>query len=115
MPKILHRFVCTSFSVLALTACGGSGANEMSENETKALSALSSEAVLVLSCSGCHSQTNGAIASLATYSEDAMRETLLRYKAEADGTTVMHRLARGYTDIEIELISKQLGHSEPSP
>ncbi|MEO1322925.1 MAG: hypothetical protein AAFV59_07960 [Pseudomonadota bacterium] len=112
MPKIFNRFVCTSFSVFALAACDGSGSNYVAANKTATASARSPEAMLVLSCSGCHSARNGAIASLAPYTEDMLRATLIRYKSESDGTTVMHRLARGYSDEEIDLIAEHLGRQE---
>ena len=65
--------------------------------------------MLSTACSGCHSDLGGAIASLSTLSEAALIESLIRYKTEADGTTVMHRLARGYSDEEIALIAAYLG------
>ena len=40
---------------------------------------------------------------------------LYRAQSETDGTTVMHRLMRGYSDEEIELISAYLGQSGDAP
>ncbi|MEO0551519.1 MAG: hypothetical protein AAFZ91_16505 [Pseudomonadota bacterium] len=67
-----------------------------------------SAAALVMACSGCHSSSSGAIASLDLYETDLLREAMIRYKSETDGTTVMHRIARGYSDEEIDLITAEL-------
>ena len=67
---------------------------------------------LALACSGCHSSEAGAIASLDGYSVDLMEQSLLAYKSDEDGTTVMHRLARGYSDTDIKLISAYLGQED---
>lgn len=39
---------------------------------------------------------------------DAIVASLMNYKAEADGGTVMHRLARGYSEAEIRTIAAYL-------
>ena len=83
------------------------------ETSQEAAQNLGLAASLSLSCTGCHSDKTGAIVSLTPYSEMALRESLTRYKSETDGSTVMHRLARGYTDDEIASISAYLGAAEP--
>ncbi|MEL6860417.1 MAG: hypothetical protein AAGL11_01155 [Pseudomonadota bacterium] len=93
-----------------LAACGG--ANDFSTEASVVTASLSEPSGLVLSCTGCHSDTPGAIVSLTAYSEDMLKDALERYRSEAEGTTVMHRLARGYTDEEIASISAYLGQPE---
>ncbi len=93
-----------------LSACGGETDPSIDTNVVS--TALSEPASLALSCTGCHSDTPGAIVSLTAYSEDMLIDALERYRSEADGTTVMHRLARGYTDAEISAISAYLGQTE---
>ena len=93
-----------------LTACGE--ANDLLDNANAASVSLSEPASLALSCTGCHSDTPGAIVSLTAYSDDMLQDALERYRSEVDGTTVMHRLARGYTDAEIAAISAFLGQTE---
>lgn len=94
---------------LALGACnpstGGSGSNLPAPE-------LSRAATLSAACSGCHSEVAGAITPLSTFSETALRQSLSRYKSEESGTTVMHRLARGYSEEEIAIISEYLGHQD---
>jgi len=60
--------------------------------------------LLVQACSGCHSADNRVISNLKDWSDREISEALLRYKTE-DGTTVMHRLARGYSIEDIETIA----------
>lgn len=70
---------------------------------------------LSVACSGCHSERPGAIASLVSYDEANLQARLTQYKTETEGTTVMHRLARGYSDQDIALISAYLGQAgDPS-
>jgi len=68
--------------------------------------AVSEGALLVAACSSCHLSQDGTggMASLTGWTAADMRAALLRYKTEPDGITVMHRLARGYSDAEITLI-----------
>ena len=58
-----------------------------------------------MACGGCHSPNSRAFVALDGYDADAMRTALRIYKEEADGTTVMHRLARGYSDEDIDLLA----------
>lgn len=60
---------------------------------------------LAMACSGCHSAQSEAMVSLEGYGRSAMRDTLLRYRSETEGTTVMHRLARGYSEQDINLLA----------
>ncbi|MEM9180689.1 MAG: hypothetical protein AAGA89_13305 [Pseudomonadota bacterium] len=102
----MFRTVCASLGGLALAACGGSNLDETNDDAVEAQTG--SAAALVMACSGCHSSSNGAIASLDLYEADLLREAMIRYKSETDGTTVMHRIARGYSDQEIDLITSEL-------
>ena len=70
--------------------------------------AVSEGALLVAACSSCHLSQDGTggMAGLTGWTAADMRASLLRYKTEPGGTTVMHRLARGYSDSEIDLISE---------
>ena len=60
---------------------------------------------LALSCSGCHGGSSDAIPDLYALEPGEMQSRLLAYKTETDGTTVMHRLMRGYSDEEIAALS----------
>ena len=96
-------------SLMGLAACGGA---ETTPQSLSLEQSTDRAAVIALACSGCHSDQSGAITSLTDYPSDLMRDSLLNYKTDLDGTTVMHRLARGYSDAEIDLISAYLGTEE---
>lgn len=108
MPKHGPIAVIGALSLFGLAACGGGG----SESEAVPSATMSDPgAQLALACSGCHSASGGAIASLEGYTAEALEQRLLTYKTESDGTTVMHRLARGYSDAEIQQICTYLGQA----
>ncbi len=69
---------------------------------------LSRAASLAASCSGCHAGQSKGIPSLDDLDAAAIADTLLTYKTDEAGTTVMHRLARGYTQQEIDQIAAYL-------
>lgn len=54
----------------------------------------------------------GALADISDYDEARLAGVLRAYKNDIDGITVMHRLARGYSDDEIRIIAAQLGAPE---
>ncbi|MEM5516209.1 hypothetical protein WNY37_04560 [Henriciella sp. AS95] len=97
---------------LALAACSQSaapGADSGGASGSDLNSDLSSAAALALSCTGCHSDAGEGIADIDDYTSDAIKTALDRYKLEVDGTTVMHRLIRGYSDDQIQAVSDYLG------
>ena len=106
MSNAIASSVLGSLSLLGLAACSGTEGSDLTpsieQNTGKA-------ALLASACSGCHSDVSAGIASLQNYSEEALQLSLSTYKSDADGTTVMHRLARGYSEADIELISQYLG------
>ena len=109
MPKPRRLNVLVPLSLLGLAACSPSGPQTISST---APDSLSEAAQLAVTCSGCHSDVSGGIVSFTGYSEAALRTTFQRYKTESEGTTVMHRLARGYTDENIAAISAYLATQE---
>lgn len=66
---------------------------------------LSSAAVLSQACSGCHGPAVGAMVSLDGRSAPELRAALLRYRSDPDGSSVMHRMMRGYSEADIDAIS----------
>ncbi len=112
MHSPLLRSTLVPLSLLGLAACGqATTAKDQAPADTQ-LDLPSQGALLAATCSGCHSDQAGAIASLDGYSEPMLIETMLRYKSDVDGTTVMHRLARGYSDEAITAIAAYLGADE---
>lgn len=90
---------------LGLAACGGTGSSVDQVSNPDIDDTTNRATALAMACSGCHSRQSEAVVSLDEYGGDALRAALVNYRAEADGTTVMHRLARGYTDEEVDLLT----------
>lgn len=97
--------------LIGLAACGKPTESTSAPDPAR----LGRGAALAMACSGCHSDANGAIASLASYSERHLVDRLAGYKSDPDGTTVMHRLARGYSDEDIAVVSAYLGSKQAAP
>ena len=115
MHSPLLRLSLLPLSLLGLAACGQvTHSSEQIATDNK-VELLSQGALLAATCSGCHSDQAGAMASLNTYTEPTLIEAMSRYKSERDGTTVMHRLARGYSDDDILALSAYLGTEKAAP
>lgn len=106
MPKRSLLSVLWPLSLIGLAACGGD--NKVDQADLIEQS-TGNAALLAATCSGCHSDTSSGINTLNGYSVGALRQSMLSYKSDTSGSTVMHRLARGYSDADIELISSYLG------
>ncbi|ETW95248.1 MAG: hypothetical protein ETSY2_48430 [Candidatus Entotheonella gemina] len=82
---------------------------------TAPLSALAGEAsssMLTDACAACHGtdgKSPGAIPSLQGKAAAYIEQKLKAFKADQEKVTVMNRIAKGYTDKEIEAIAKHLG------
>jgi len=64
--------------------------------------------LLALSCAGCHGpegRSPGAIPSLHGQSETAIAEALRAFRADQRPSTVMGRIAKGYSDQEIDAVA----------
>lgn len=68
--------------------------------------------VLALSCLNCHGpggKSAGAIPSISGKSEDFIKNAMMDFRADRRaGTTVMGRLAKGYSDDEIAAMAKYI-------
>ncbi|HEY5293074.1 MAG TPA: c-type cytochrome [Burkholderiales bacterium] len=63
---------------------------------------------LAATCSGCHNITGNALAGMPPLTgqpKEALLRTLKDYKEGKRPATVMHQLAKGYTDGQLELIA----------
>ncbi len=93
---------------LAATAAAGS-----------ALAASPNAQMLSFACAGCHGTSGGSagpsMPSLASQSKSAIVDAMKKFKSGERPSTVMGRLAKGYSDAEIELMgdffSKQKFHA----
>ena len=89
--------------VSCLVACAPSSSSDTRHPK------LDLAASLTLSCSGCHAQNGTAIVSLNGLPADYIERRMLEYKEQSRGTSVMHRLARGYSTEQIQAIAAELG------
>lgn len=99
----------TSAGLLVLAACG----QEQSENANTNLVSTTEIATIAASCSGCHAPSGTAIPSLSGRSAEELETLMLDYR-HGDGTTVMHLLARAYSDDQIASLSAYLAEA-PAP
>lgn len=71
--------------------------------------------MLAFNCFACHSsgvQGNSEIKSLHELSADEIRERLQAFKRGEGNPTIMDRIAKGYSDAEIDLIARYLANRE---
>jgi sulfide dehydrogenase cytochrome subunit len=63
-------------------------------------------------CSTCHGadlKGSGAMPSLRGHDAEYIRKALLEFRSGQRAATVMTRLTKGYSDAEIEAVSRQIG------
>ena len=63
---------------------------------------------IVATCANCHGTngvSQGGTANLAGMNRDAMIRTMQDFKSGTRPATIMHQLAKGYTDEQIALIA----------
>jgi cytochrome c553 len=73
---------------------------------------------LAATCAPCHGtngQSRGMVPSLAGVPAEKLAAMLAGYKSGALTGTVMHQIARGYTDEQIALIAAWLAAQPPQP
>lgn len=100
------RWQMLSLTSLILAACGGENSTEIGQ-DTGAFVDRQGQA-LASACSGCHAVGGSALSDLTGWSSEAIISSMTSYKDDVGGTTVMHRLARGYSAEEIELVARFL-------
>lgn len=64
--------------------------------------------MLAQACAGCHGQSGegqGAIVDIAGYDRAAFIQTWAEFRANARPATIMGRIARGYTEAEVEALA----------
>lgn len=74
--------------------------------------------VLAASCANCHGtdgRSPGGMPSLAGRPEAVLNAQLMAYKSDTPpaGTTVMNRLAKGYSDDELAALAKHFSQIKP--
>lgn len=94
--------------LLLAVACQQAPAPSSPEQPVVDASRLTEAASLVATCSGCHAGPGMGLPSLDRMDAGILSARLAFYKTDANGTTVMHRIARGYSQAQIEAISQYL-------
>lgn len=94
-------------ATLSLLALGTFGIPESRADDPD--DGIGRAASLAAACSGCHAGPAEGIVSLEGRDAETIVASLLAYKAETGDSTVMHRLARGYSDEEVRAIAAYLG------
>lgn len=74
--------------------------------------------VLAGACANCHGtdgRSPGGIPSLAGRPADVLKMQMLAYKSDTPpaGTTIMNRLAKGYSDAEIDALAQHFSKISP--
>ena len=67
--------------------------------------------LLTLSCSGCHGANGhspGQMPPLFGRSADMIAQALREFRADQRPATVMNRIAKGYTDAEIDAVAREI-------
>lgn len=65
--------------------------------------------ILAASCSSCHAGTSTRLPTLENLDRTRIAEALRAFRSGTREGTLMQRIARGYTDEEVELLAEALG------
>jgi cytochrome c553 len=98
MDAFRLRLVAVALAVLAVVAVSRAASAQ----------SPSSGRTLVATCANCHgtkAQDAGAIPSIAGRPREVIAGQLRRFRAGAPEATLMHQLAKAYTDEEIEMLA----------
>lgn len=99
-------------AALLMASCVSAPSPSVATSEPVRLrDSTSTAATLAATCSGCHGDgsSSDAIVSLDGYDSEQIYNGFLRYRQDPKGATAMHRMARGYSTQQIQLISDYLG------
>ena len=96
MPRVLVNSAAALLMAGLAWSAGGAQAEE------------SRGAILANTCFSCHGTDGhsvGAMPSIAGKSADYIVDTLKRFRDDSKAATVMNRIAKGFTDAEIEALA----------
>lgn len=102
------RALLPAAAFLTAAACQQASVRSVAAPPSLTSTNLSASAALSSSCSGCHGATGTILPGFGHLDAAALSDRLAAYKNDRNGTTVMHRLARGYSDEQIVTISAYL-------
>lgn len=86
-------------AVLLLAACGSWAAQAQDAQLARNLAATCAN------CHGTNGQARGDMKPLAGLSADKIIAAVADYKSGAQPATIMHQIAKGYTDEQIRLVA----------
>ncbi|MGF1526740.1 MAG: c-type cytochrome [Candidatus Competibacterales bacterium] len=104
-------FLATSWSGASFALALGLASGAQSPGATPGEDTAPAAALLAASCSGCHGSTGtapAAVPSLEGLSADHIRRAMLDYRADRRPATVMNRIAKGYSEADIEVLARHL-------
>ena len=73
--------------------------------------------VLASNCANCHGvdgRSAGGMPTLAGYQRDAMITTMQAFRSGQRSATIMHQLAKGYTDEQLVLLAEHFSRQKPN-
>jgi cytochrome c553 len=108
MPN-MKSILITAAATAALLLSGTAGAADQQELYTKALAAT---------CANCHgtngkSIKDGVLPSLAGMKSDYLVEQMQAFKSGARPATIMHQIAKGFSDEQIKLLAGFFASQQP--
>lgn len=71
-------------------------------------------ALLAAACSGCHSKTQKGFPQIYGRPAAEVQEALVAFREDKREGTVMNRIAKGYSEEEIGLLSHYLAAQDPA-
>lgn len=114
-PKALKSIsIAATSAAMAFSLSGCSAGDTTAETPARAADTSPPDSdvlrgqTLALTCSGCHGGAGDAIPDYQNLDRATLEARLLAYKTEAEGTTVMHRLMRGYGEADIASVAAYL-------
>ena len=106
----VSRTALFAIIVLAVTACSETADSGAHTDDSTATSHQA--ALLTASCSGCHAAGGAALVDIYQLDANAISASMRQYRSEADGTTVMHRLSRGFSEDDVAIMADYIGRRE---
>ncbi|MFT4797072.1 MAG: cytochrome c553 [Candidatus Azotimanducaceae bacterium] len=76
---------------------------------TSSVAAATPGEVAAMVCSGCHGRSDNQMPDLSQHSAAQIEAMMLAFRSGERPASLMNRLAKGYSEIEIRAISEALG------
>lgn len=106
----MRSYVLSVIILAVLSACSQSGSTVPDGSvDTSLPTGMGYGDSLAMACSNCHAVQSTDIADISAMTVTEIETALNNYKSQGSGTTVMHRLVRGYSEADIKVIAQTLG------